>query len=139
MINNAAEFQHEPLDKISPDNLLRASIVNCHAPSLLARYFIPKMLERHEKVSKGCKLFYIRTLYRNSVLCCHNLRVPSLLSLMLEQTEENCITPATNLPFLEHQRRMFMLLVTKWERSVISRSKNEKIVLTEKSYRSANK
>ena len=46
---------------------------------------------------------------------------------MLEQTGENSITPATNLPFLEHQRRMFMLLVTKWERWVISRSKNKKL------------
>jgi short-subunit dehydrogenase len=50
LINNAAEFQHEALDKISPDGLLRASIVNCHAPALLARYFIPKMLERYQKV-----------------------------------------------------------------------------------------
>ena len=50
LINNAAEFQHEGLDKISPDGLLRASIVNCHAPALLSRYFIPKMLNRKKKV-----------------------------------------------------------------------------------------
>ena len=50
LINNAAEFQHEGLDEISPDNLLRASVVNCHAPALLARYFIPKMVQRHQNV-----------------------------------------------------------------------------------------
>ena len=43
LINNAAEFQHEALDKITPDGLLRASIVNCHTPALFARYFISRM------------------------------------------------------------------------------------------------
>ena len=58
LINNAAEFQHEALDEISPDNLLRASVVNCHAPALLARYFIPKMVERHQKVIIDRKIFF---------------------------------------------------------------------------------
>ena len=58
LINNAAEFQHEALDEISPDNLLRASVVNCHAPALLARYFIPKMVERHQKVIIDRNIFF---------------------------------------------------------------------------------
>ena len=55
LINNAAEFQHEALDEISPDNLLRASVVNCHAPALLARYFIPMMVERYKNVRSNVK------------------------------------------------------------------------------------
>ena len=115
LINNAAEFQHEALNEISPDNLLRASVVNCHAPSLLARYFVPKMLERHGNVS----INHIVFISENQIKYClmiYNLRVQSQLSLTLERTVENFIIQATNLPFLAPQKLMFMPLATKWER-----------------------
>jgi len=44
LVNNAAEFQQQSLIQMSPDTLFRASHVNSHAPALLARFFIPKMM-----------------------------------------------------------------------------------------------
>jgi len=46
LVNNAAEFQQQSLIQMSPDTLFRASHVNSHAPALLARFFIPKMMLR---------------------------------------------------------------------------------------------
>jgi len=47
LINNAAEFQQDSLIQIPTSRLFRASNVNSHAPALIARFFIPKMLEKH--------------------------------------------------------------------------------------------
>ena len=48
LVNNAAEFQQQSLIQMSPDTLFRASHVNSHAPALLARFFIPKMMRKTE-------------------------------------------------------------------------------------------
>ena len=48
LVNNAAEFQQQSLIQMSPDTLFRASHVNSHAPALLARFFIPKMMLKND-------------------------------------------------------------------------------------------
>ena len=50
LVNNAAEFQQQSLIQISPAQLFRASHVNAHAPALLARFFIPRMMQKYERM-----------------------------------------------------------------------------------------
>jgi len=52
VINNAGEFFQESVDEIKVERVYRAVGVNCVAPTLIARLFIPKMLTR---LNKGCK------------------------------------------------------------------------------------
>ena len=59
LVNNAAEFQQQSLIQMSPEQLLRASHVNAHAPALLARFFIPRMIQKYERMVKFIKAINI--------------------------------------------------------------------------------
>jgi len=53
LANNAAEFQQQALNVAPVSVIFRASNVNCHAPAVLARYFLNKMLDRHSRGYKS--------------------------------------------------------------------------------------
>ena len=65
LVNNAAEFQQQSLSQISPEQLFRASHVNSHAPALLARFFIPRMMQKYERMVMFIKRINIWILYKN--------------------------------------------------------------------------
>jgi len=61
LVNNAAEFQQQSLIQMSPAQLFRASHVNSHAPALLARYFIPRMMQKYERMNVKSAIINVGT------------------------------------------------------------------------------
>lgn len=53
LVNNVAEFQHKLLTDASWDYILRASNVNGHSYAAMAKYFVPKFLQRNTQGARS--------------------------------------------------------------------------------------